>query len=209
VTEQQDLDADRADDLDELDVREQPARYSRTANGLLAALLVTVLVVGAFVAFRAVFRDPPTIERGAIKYLETVEAAQGGDIELVFPRSLPDGWDVTSIDFVPGERPAWGMGMLTADGRFVGIRQEDADADELVEAYVDESADPGDATTFETDLATGAWQTWADSGGDLAYSTTLTDGAGSVLGETLLVYGSATRDDQEQLIALLTTDDVG
>jgi hypothetical protein len=29
------------------------------------------------------------------------------------------------------------------------------------------------------------------------------------MGETLLVYGSASRDDQERLISLLTTDDVG
>ena len=67
--------------------------------------------------------------------------------------------------------------MLTDDGRYVGLRQEDADVDELVSVYVDENAEPGDEGGVESDLATGPWQTWADAGGDLAYSTTLTEGA--------------------------------
>jgi hypothetical protein len=130
-------------------------------------------------------------------------------VDLVYPARLPTGWIATSIDFVPGDRPAWGIGMLTDDGRFVGLRQEDAGVDELVSAYVDPDAEPGDVSGFESDLATSPWQTWADVGGDLAYSTTLTSGARNIMGETLLVYGSAGRDEQEQLIALLTTDDVG
>ena len=98
--------------------------------------------------------------------------------------------------------------MLTDDGRYVGLRQEDADVDELVAVYVDENAEPGDEGAVESDLATGPWQTWADAGGDLAYSTTLNEGADSTLGDTLLVYGSASRGDQEELISLLTMDDV-
>jgi hypothetical protein len=191
------------------DVREAPARYSRTTNGLLASLLVTVLAVGGFVAFRAAFRDDPSFDNGPIDYLQPVEEAQGAGIDLVYPRELPKGWRATSIDFVPGERPAWGIGMLTDDGRYVGIRQEDADIDELLQAYVDDNAEPGDESTFDSDLETGPWQTWADVGGDLAYSTELTKGDRAILGETLLVYGSASRDDQEKLIALLTMDGVG
>jgi hypothetical protein len=189
--------------------REEPSRYSRTTNGLLASLLVTVVAVGGFVVFRETFRDQPVVTRDAVDYLGTVKAAQEADVELVYPARLPRGWIATSIDFVPGERPAWGIGMLTADGRYVGLRQEDADVDELIASYVDEDAEPGDSSGFESDLSTGPWQTWADTGGDLAYSTTLTSGATSTMGETLLVYGSASRDDQEQLIALLTTDGIG
>lgn len=189
--------------------REEPSRYSRTTNGLLASLLVTVLAVGAFVLFREVFRDQPEVTKDAVDYLGTVEDAQAGGIELVYPERLPDGWIATSIDFVPGERPAWGIGMLTDDGRFVGLRQEDADLDELIDDFVDPDAEPGDESVVDSDLATGPWQTWADTGGDLAYSTTLSSGDPSILGETLLVYGSASRDDQEQLIGLLTTENVG
>ena len=194
---------------EDLDVREQPSRYSRTTNGLLASLIVTVLAVGAFVAFRGTFRDQPTtFDTGPLDYVEPVKAAQDNGVELVYPTDLPKGWNVTSIDFVPGARPAWGIGMLTDDGRYVGLRQEDADVDELVDAYVDQDAEPGDESSFESDLSTGPWQTWADSGGDLAYSTTLTEGARNTMGDTLLVYGSASRDDQEQLISLLSTADI-
>jgi len=188
--------------------REEPSRYSRTTNGLVASLIVTLLAVGGFVVFRAVFRDQPEVTRDAVDYLGTVEDAQAGGIELVYPESLPKGWVATSIDFVPGERPAWGIGLLTADGRYVGLRQEDADVDDLITSYVDENAEPGDENGLESGLTTGPWQTWADTGGDLAYSTTLTGGAEATMGETLLVYGSASRDDQERLISLLTTDDV-
>jgi hypothetical protein len=211
VTEQHEGDArsDGDDDGVDADLPEQPARYSRTTNGLLAALLVTVLAVGAFVAFRGAFRDQPSIDRDAVDYLGTVEDAQQGGIELIYPRSLPKGWTTTSIDFVPGERPAWGIGVLTDDGSFVGLRQEDAEVDELLAAYVDENAEPGDQSTFDSDLSTGPWQTWADVGGDLAYTTSLEKGDSSVLGDTVMVFGSASRGDQEELISLLTMDKIG
>ena len=201
--DEQDHDQDLEDDP-----REQPARYSRTTNGLLASLVVTVLAVVAFVGFRAAFRDDPSFDNGPLNYIQPVKDAQGADIKLIYPRDLPKDWRVTSIDFVPGKRPAWGIGMLTADGRFVGLRQEAADVDDLVTAYVDDNAEPGDESTFESDLSTGPWQTWADVGGDLAYSTTLTNGDRTTIGETVLVFGSASRGDQEQLISLLTMDEI-
>lgn len=197
-----------AGDVHDAVAREEPARYTRTTNGLLASLIVTVLAVGGFVVFREVFRDQPTIGPGALDYVSTVDHLQDAGTKIVYPRNLPDGWDVTSIDFVPGDRPAWGIGLLTDDGHFVGLRQEDTDVDELLEAFVDPNAEPGDESSFDSGLSTGPWQTWADTGGDLAYSTTLNEGAASTMGDTLLVYGSASRDDQEKLISLLTTDDV-
>ena len=42
------------------------------------------------------------------------------------------------------------------------------------------------------------WETYSDEGGDLAY-------AAEVGGMTVLVYGSADRDDIEQLVGSLTT----
>lgn len=194
---------------DEESPREEPSSYSRTTNGLLASLLVTVLAVGGFVLFREVFRGQPEIPRGAIDYLGTVEDVQEAGVDLVYPSSVPEGWHVTHIDFVRGKRPAWGVGMLTDDGRYVGLRQEDADVEDLLEAYVDKFAEPGDQSTFDSGVSTGPWQTWADADGDLAYSTTLAGAVADTVGGTLLVYGSASRDDQELLISLLTMDDVG
>ena len=189
---------------------ETPARHPRTTQGLLGALVVTLLFVGAFVGFRAIFTsDPPSGPPRVVDYLNTVEALQDSGVELVYPSTLPEGWVATSLDVVPGDQPAWGLGMLTDEGRFVGLRQEDADVDELISAYVDAKAEPGDVSDFASELSTGAWQTWADVGGDLAFSTTLTSDSKNSIGETLLVYGSATRDEQEQLIALLTEGPLG
>ena len=69
-----------------------PARYSRTTNGLLASLIVTVLAVGGFVVFRAAFRDQPEHRaRTRSTTSSTVEAAQDGGIELVYPARAPRG----------------------------------------------------------------------------------------------------------------------
>ena len=106
-------------------------------------------------------------------------------------RDLPKGWTSPASTSCPGERPAWGIGMLTDDGRYVGLRQEDADVDELVSAYVDENAEPGDESGFESDLATGPWQTWADSGRRPRLLDDAHERRAEHLGDTLLVYGSA------------------
>ena len=74
-----------------------------------------------------------------------------------------------SIDFVPGERPAWGIGMLTDDEKFVGIRQADDDLSSLLSTYVDADAVQGDTVTVPGAL-TAQWQEWSDAGGDHAYS---------------------------------------
>jgi hypothetical protein len=207
VREEHDADAREDDDLVVVGDREAPGRYSRTTGGLLAALVVTALLVVAIVVVNSFGKDA-SFETGPIDYVGPVQQAQDSGVQLVYPAELPKGWVSTSIDFVPGARPAWGIGMLTDDGRFVGIRQEDSDVEDLLAAYVDEHAEPGDESTFDSDLQTGAWQTWADRGGDLAFTATLKGGDRSVLGDTVMIYGSASRDDQEQLISLLTMDDL-
>ena len=91
---------------------------------------------------------------------------------------------------VAGDDPRWGMGVLTADGKFIGIRQEDsASVDDLVETYVDEDAEQGDDATIASDV-TDTWQTWSDGGGDHGFSTDVDD-------QALLVFGSAPVADLE------------
>ena len=123
---------------------EQPGRYQRSAAGMVGALLVTVIAIGAFVAFRAVNRNDLDVEPETVDYLESVTNLQDSGREVAYPPTLPAGWRATSLDVVPGDRPAWGLGMLTDDGAFVGVRQEDEDADDLVETYVDKDAAEGD-----------------------------------------------------------------
>jgi hypothetical protein len=169
-------------------VSEQPSRYTRSFSGMTGALIVTVLFVLAFVTWRGLFRGdsddtPPAVDERA-------------DLSVVHPRELPAGWTATSVDLVATGDPRWGLGVLTDDGDFIGIRQEDASVNELVEAYVDEKADAGDDATVASDV-TDTWQTWSDDGGDHGFSTELGDDA-------LLVYGSAPVADIETYLGLLT-----
>jgi hypothetical protein len=188
---------------------EEPARYNRSPKGLLAALVVTVLAVVAFAAFRAVFRDQPERAGELAEYRSTVEAAQDAGIRLVNLRDIPDGWEISSVEYAAGPRPSWAVNLLTDEGRFIGVLQSDVDdVTETLEDLGVDSPEPGDASAFRSDLATSRWQTWAGTDGELGYSSTLTEGDPSTKGGTVLVYGPAGRADQEKLISLLTADDL-
>ncbi len=174
----------------------RPGRYQRSIAGGVGSLIVLVAVVLAFVAFRAVFRDNDVAETEPVDYLAAVDAAQQSGATLVYPPRLPKGWTATSIAYAPGERPAWGLGMLTDDGKFVGLRQEDADLSTLLEEYVDENAIPSDTAPFDSAIASG-WEEWSDAGGDHAYAASFGD-------DELLVYGSAPTDDLLSIVRALT-----
>lgn len=182
-----------------------PTRYSRTYGGLLASLLVTVLVVVGYVVLRALNRDELDVEPQPVDYVEAVAAAQDAGFVLVYPRQLPEGWIATRLDFVRGERPAWGINLLTDEGKFVGLRQEDDDVDDLLATYVDENPSEEGEVTLDSPLGT-SWQSWSDQGGDHAYSTELAPAGDAESGDTLLVYGSAAEADQQELIGLLVTE---
>lgn len=174
-------------------------RYARTTNGLIGSLVVTLLAVGAFVVFRAVTSTDLDVRPEPVNYLESVELAQGAGLLVAYPDRLPEGWIATSVEVVAGDRPQWGLGMLTGDGSFVGIRQEDESLEDLLETYVDPDARQDAGTFVSDDALVREWQGYSDAGGDHAYA--------GVLGEdTLLVYGSASSADQQELISLLTTD---
>ena len=182
----------------------QPSRYNRSFGGLLAAMVVTVLFVAAYVGFRALTRDQPEIVQ-EVDYLAAVRELQAADVAVVHPCSLPEGWRASSTSFTRGTPPAWGIGFVTDDDEFVGLRQEETDVDDLLETYVDESARQGEDATVDNGLGVTSWETWSDEGGDHAFSATL----GPPLdGQTLLVYGSASAAQQEAVISQLTTGPV-
>lgn len=180
---------------------EQPGRYQRSFSGLIAAIVITVLAVGGFVAVRGLVRDDVSNEPESVDYLETVGLAQQAGEEIVYPRALPDGWRATSVDFQPGERPAFGLGVLTDQGRFVGLRQEDDNLEDLLATYVEEDADEVadlGSQTLAGDVAT-QWRSFEDEGGDRAYATEVGD-------SWVLVYGSAADEDLQALVEQLTTE---
>jgi hypothetical protein len=188
---------------DEPSPGQEPSRSDRSYAGLLAALLVTVVVVGAFVGFRALNRGELEVRPEAVDYQEAVASAQDAGVNVVYPQRLPKGWIATRVALERGEHPAWGINLLTADGSFVGLRQEDTPVADLLATYVDKHPSRGDDVTLTSAIAT-SWQSWSDDGGDHAYSAALASGGG-----TLLVYGSASEPDQVQLIGLLVTDLLG
>ena len=175
---------------------QQPSRYTRSFSGMIGALLVTVLFVLAFVAWRGLFRTDNDEAPVAVEWLESVELAQQADFPVVHPSELPAGWTATSVDLFAGAEPRWGLGVLTDEGDFIGIRQEDTSVDELVDLYVDGEAEAGDDVNIPSEV-TDTWQTWSDDGGDHGYSTEIDD-------EAVLVFGSAPVEDIEAYVGLLT-----
>jgi Protein of unknown function (DUF4245) len=179
-------------------VSEQAGRYQRSFSGMAGAMLVTLLVITAFVVFRALNRNEVDERPKAVDYLGTVDVLQEEGLSVVYPPDLPDGWRATSVDFQPGEQPAWGVGFLTDDGRFVGIRQEDAALDDLLASYVDEATSELGETEVSGSVAR-RWQVFRDDGGDTAYAAELGD-------DWVIVYGSAPRADVETMVQALTTE---
>lgn len=175
---------------------EQPSRYTRSFGGMVGALIVTVLFVLVFVAWRGLFRGDAEVTPEPVEWQESVELAERADLQVVHPRELPAGWRATSVDLWAGEDPRWGLGVLTDDDDYIGIRQQDTSVEELVRVYVDEKADPGDDASVPSDV-TDTWQTWSDDGGDHGYAAELGD-------DVVLVYGSAPVADIEAYLELLT-----
>jgi uncharacterized protein DUF4245 len=175
---------------------ERPGRYQRSIAGGIGSMIVLVAVVLAFVFFRGVFRDNDAVDVEPVDYLAVVGPAQEAGLQVVYPPSLPEGWTATSVAFDPGDRPAWGVGMLTDDGKFVGVRQEDDDLDRLLDTYVDENAVEGETITVDGALVP-EWQEWSDSGGDHAYAASIGD-------QEVLVFGSAPTDDLLTIVKSLT-----
>jgi hypothetical protein len=176
-------------------------RYQRSIAGGIGSMIVLIAVVLAFVAFRAVFRDNDAVDVEPVDYLAVVSPAQEAGIQVVYPPSLPEGWTATSVAFVPGERPAFGVGMLTDDDLFVGVRQADEELADLLETYVDAQVVKGDVVTLDGAIVP-EWQEWSDDGGDHAYSATVGD-------TEVLVYGSAPTEDLLTVVRSLTDAPVG
>ena len=177
---------------------EQPTRrYQRSFNGLIGAMIVTVLFVLAFVGWRSLFRNDVDDRVEPVDWTESVQVAKQAGLDVVRPRELPDGWTATSVDLRAGDEPRWGLGVLTDEGRFVGIRQQDTSVSDLVETYVDEDASEGDEVRVDSAVSD-TWQTWTDDGGDHGYAAEVGD-------DVVLVYGSAPAADIEAYLGLLTT----
>ena len=134
-------------------------RYQRSFSGLVGAMLVLLVVVGGFVAFRAVNRndvaDPVrSIDwRGPATY-----AREQADFDVATPGRLPEGWIASSARWTGGRDQHWHLGMLTERRQYVGLEQEDRSRDDMVAEYVDEDAARGE----DVEIDGRTWETWFD-----------------------------------------------
>lgn len=176
-------------------VSEKPGRYQRSSNGLIGAMIVTLLAIGAFVLVRSLIRADVEVEPEPVDYAAAATAARGAGFDVIAPSSLPSGWIATAIDLSQTDPPRWGLSILTDDEKFVGLRQEDESVDDLVEENIDDDATQGSALSLDSVVGS-EWQTWTDEGGDTGYSIEYGD-------QTLLVYGSAPAAELQEFIGLL------
>lgn len=165
--------------------------------GMVGAMLVLVGCILAFVVFREVNREVPEVQPEAIDWQAAVNAAADAGHPVVAPEDLPAEWIATSMTFQPTDPPTFGLGVLTDEGRYVGLRQEDERRDDLLKTYVDDDAVEGDPVEVEGEFA-GEWQTWTDQGGDTALLLQRED-------DVLLVYGSAPVEDLLRFASSLRT----
>lgn len=140
---------------------EQAGRYQRSFSGLVGAMVILLVVVVAFVGFRALFRDNEGDPVQAVDYSQGMQQRQSvATFHLLAPATLPAGWEATSVRFSPEVPQAWHLGVLTEAGHYIGLEQAQASAASLVHEYVDSDATEGSARD--------GWRTFSDAGGDHA-----------------------------------------
>jgi hypothetical protein len=177
----------------------QPGRYQRSSSGMVGALLMTLLVIGAYVAFRACSRTDLQVEPDHVDYLAQVGFAQQAGDHVVYPASLPRGWYATQVTVDSGKPTELQLSLLTGDQQYVGFVQSPVSAPALLARYVDPSPTSRDAVDVPgaVDGTLTHWDVWTDSGGDTAL-------VARRRGETLLVFGTAPQDQLEELTGTLT-----
>ena len=164
----------------------RPGRYQRSSGGLIGAMIVTVLAVVAFTAFRALTTDREPTPLRAVDYATAVKGARADQKLLVqAPKALPQGWTATSASYSPGVSPTWHLGTLTQSRKYVGVEEALASIEELARQHVDKDARRGADVVISGET----WQTWTDSGGDYAVARSLQSGGRTV--ESWLVVGTA------------------
>lgn len=161
----------------------QAGRYQRSTAGMIGAMVVLLALVIGFVVLRDLNRSTPESPVRAIDYQRAVDFASGqADFDVLAPESLPRGWKATTAGFTP-DPPRWHLGVLTDEGRYVGLEQAMTSVGSMLETYVDPAPTRGQPVTIDGET----WQVWTDQGGDTALVRT----RGEV---SVLVVGTADRD---------------
>jgi hypothetical protein len=174
-------------------VSTQAGRYQRSFSGMVGAMVVLLLVVAAFVAFRSAVRDDPASPVQAVDYLHPAEFARSeARFEVLVPSALPEGWIASSVRWTGGREQSWHLGLLTGERKYVGLEQADRPASGMVADFVDADAVRGE----DVELDGRSWQQWSDSGHDVALVQ-------EQRGVTTLVVGSVPEATLEEFVTSL------
>lgn len=179
---------------------ETPARPQRSVPGMIGAMLVLLLIVGAFVGVRSFTRENVEVLPTPVDYLSAVAGAQDLGRTVLYPARLPSGWVVTSVVAPRTVEQPWALGMLTDERTFIALRQESLSARALVRAELGAEAEIGGALDVAGSVVTG-WRRVSspDEDGLVAEHP---DG-------TVVVYGTADPGDLQLLAAALTEAPLG
>jgi hypothetical protein len=140
-------------------VSEQPGRYERSFGGMVGAMILLLLVVGAFVVFRDVNRTEPADPVRPVEWRGATSYARGeADFRLLAPGRVPEGWVATSVRFERQDGQSWHLGFLTDEQRYVGLEQSEEPPSTMVEQFVDEEAERGEDVIIDGRT----WQAWSD-----------------------------------------------
>lgn len=141
-------------------VSERAGRYQRSFSGLMGSMIILLIVVMAFVAFRGFNRDAPESPVKAIDYTEGLtEIRSVANFPVLAPVSLPEGWIATSARFIGRQPQSWHLGVLNEERRYLGLEQvEGASVRSMVTEFVDDEYEERDPV--------GGWQAFAGADGD-------------------------------------------
>lgn len=160
----------------------------RSVAGMIGAMIVAVVVAGGWYLLGRPGDATQPIR--TVDWSAWVQAGRADEaLRLYAPDALPEGWRATSATYQGGNQPRWHLGMLTDNGKYVGLEETYDSARVLVEQYVDENATRGPDVT----IAGTTWQSWTDAGGDYALSLDVTVPGGR--SEAVLVVGSAPAEE--------------
>lgn len=180
----------------------QPApRYERSTRGMLAALIVVVIGVAAFVGVRGLLSDNTATPVQTVDYHGWVRSGRDdGKLLVLVPEPMPAGWRATSVTYATGSAPRWHLGMLTDHGRYVGLEEQWASPSEMVRQFVDADA----VRRKPVRIAGRSWQVWTDRRGNYA----LVDSRPSRVKhhpESIVVVGDAPPEQIRGLVASLSS----
>jgi hypothetical protein len=124
--------------------------------------------------------------------------ADGAALRVLQPDPMPSGWKATSATYAGGPAPAWHLGMLTDQRKYVGVEEARSSIRDLAEEHVDPDARQGKDVTIGGET----WQTFTDAGGDYAVARSETPCGDTA--EATLVVGTAPAKEIRDLAGRLT-----